>query len=722
MRRRDFIRIGVTAAGGLVVMLPASLAAHAELRDDDATFPPFLEIHRSGAVTIYAKNPEIGQGVKTSLPMLIAEELDVAWSAVTLVHAPFDPRFGDQFTGGSTAIWEHWLPLRQAGASVRAMLVSAAAARWSTNVASLTTRDGYVVDAAGGRRLSYGELAAEAARLPVPASAPLKRATEFRIIGRRVRAQDTGDIVRGKAVYGLDVSLPGMLHACLLRAPYGATVRAAGDAKARAVEGVVDVIVIPGKPGTPPVMRPSVAVIATSTWAAIKGKLALEPVWDRSSAGKMNDSAALTAFMRDAITRPGTVLDHRGDVDAALASSAKTLAATYEVPFLAHVPMEPMNCTARVHQGKCEVWAPTQVPENVQRSAAAGAGLAVADVTVHMTRCGGGFGRRLEGDYGAEAAYLSSAVHAPVQVMWMREDDIANDFFRPAGMYALRAGLDDTGAVVAWDQHLVNASRYAYAGRPAVDSELYKDDLPAGLVPNVRRSYTLADAHIPRGAWRSTLHSANAFAVESFLDELAAASHTDPLAFRLALLGAPRELAYGGHGGPVLDTARLANCLRLAAQRAGWSTPAARGRARGIASHFTFGTYAAHVVEISMPTPTSVRVHRVVSAVDCGIVVNPSGAEAQIQGAIMDGLGSALHGEITVKDGRPEQTNFHQYRLLRMAEAPRIDVHFVPSGMSPKGLGEPGVPPTAPALANAIHALTGRRIRRLPIATALRNG
>jgi isoquinoline 1-oxidoreductase beta subunit len=512
-----------------------------------------------------------------------------------------------------------------------------------------------------------------------------------------------------------------MLRACLLRAPYGAAVDSVRDARARAVPGVVDVVVVAGIDGRPPVLRPAVAVLAESTWAAMRGRDALEVTWRRPTPGLPNDSAALRAALHAAVASgPKATLASAGDVDRALGAAAAVVDATYELPLLAHVPMEPMNCTAWVRDGRCEVWAPTQVPANVRESAARGAGLPESAVTVHMTRCGGGFGRRLEGDYGAEAAHLAARVGRPVQVVWTRDDDIAHDYFRPAGVQRIRAGLDAGGRLVAWDQHVANASRYAYFGRPnAVESELYPDDLPAGVVEHVRRSYTLVDALVPRGAWRSTLHSANAFAVESMLDELAAAARVDPVAFRLRLLEPGRVLKYRSHGGPALDTGRLAACVRAAAESARWGTSRPAGRAVGIAAHFTFGTYVAHVVEVSAPAPAEVRVHRVWSAVDCGPVVNLAGAEAQVQGGTLDGLGAALYGEVTVTDGRPEQTNFHQYRVLRMNEAPPVEVRFLPGAREPRGLGESAVPPVAPAVANALFALTGQRVRRLPFARGL---
>jgi isoquinoline 1-oxidoreductase beta subunit len=394
--------------------------------------------------------------------------------------------------------------------------------------------------------------------------------------------------------------------------------------------------------------------------------------------------------------------------------------ATYELPFLSHTPMEPMNCLADVRADRCEIWGPMQNPDALRALVADVTGLNPASVTVHMTRSGGGFGRRLLSDYGAEAALLSKTVGASVQVFRTREDELQHDYYRPAGMHRLRAGLQG-GRLIAWDQHLANPSRYAFADpkRDPAASELYKDDFPGGFLPHVRMAYTLTRSAVPGGAWRATLHSANAFPVQSFIDELAHAAGRDPLEFRLELLGQPRHLSYEGHGGPELDTGRLAAVLRLAATKAGWSRPLPKGRARGIAAHFTFGSYVAEVAEVSRGEDKQVKVDRIVAAVDCGTVVNLSGAEAQVQGGVLDGLSAALYGEITVERGRVQQENFHQYRLLSMREAPRVEVHFIQGAEKPSGLGEPGLPPVAPAVANAIFALTGERIRKLPLNPSL---
>ncbi|HET9726828.1 MAG TPA: molybdopterin cofactor-binding domain-containing protein [Gemmatimonadales bacterium] len=724
MRRREFVTVSATAAGGLLVTVavPATVrrVLGAERAGSGVSLGAFVEIGADSVVTIASKNPEIGQGVKTSLPLLVAEELDLPWEQVRVVQADLDRRYGDQFAGGSTAVSDNWEGLRKAGATARHLLIAAAAARWDVEPGSCRTEAGVVVHRPSGRRASYGSLAAAAARLPVPGDVPVKSRAAYRLIGTRVAGVDNAAIVTGRAIYGIDARVPGMLHASVVHPPFGHRLVSVDESRARRVPGVVRVVRIEPLP-SPLHLREGVAVLAEFTWAAMQGVRALEARW-APVGGPPVDSTAIRAAMLRAVERPGEPVRHDGDVDAAFAGAARVFEATYEVPLLAHAAMEPINCLADVRHDRAELWGPMQDPDGVRALAARVTGLDAKRITVHMTRSGGGFGRRLISDYGAEAAYLSKAAGRPVQVVWTREEDLSQDFYRPCGVHRLRAALSADGRVIAWDQRLANPSRYAYAKAegPPVSSELYADDFPARCIDNLRMTYALVESGIPGGAWRSTLHSSNAFAVQSFMDELAHATGRDPLTFRLDLLGAPRELEYAGHGGPVFDTGRLAGVLRLAAERAGWSRALAAGRARGLAGHFTFGSYAAHVVEVSRDPSGGVRVDRIVVAVDCGQVVNLSGAEAQVQGGVLDGLGAALHGEITVQQGRAQQQNFDAYPLLRMREAPPVEVHFVPSATPPSGLGEPPLPPVAPAVANAIFALTGVRIRRLPLASALK--
>ncbi|HKU59680.1 MAG TPA: molybdopterin cofactor-binding domain-containing protein [Gemmatimonadales bacterium] len=713
MQRRDFLQVTTTAAGGLLVLgtLPRTMHGLA-----GGSLGPFVEIGSDGLVTIPAKNPEIGQGVKTALPLIVAEELDVAWERVRVVQADLDRRYGDQYAGGSDAVSENFDRLRQAGATARHLLVAAAAARWGVAAAACRTELGVVVHEPSGRRLGYGALAAEAARIPVPAKVPLKPRSAYRLLGTRVRATDQAAIATGRVTYGLDARAPGMLRASVLHPPFGHRLASLDSAAAERIPGVKRVVRIDPLP-SPLHLRQGVAVVADSTWAAMQGVRAVQATWERV-AGPPVDSEAIRTAMRQAVLAPGEAVRSDGDVDRALAGAARIVEATYELPLLSHVPMEPINCLADVRRGRAEVWGPMQDPDGVRELTARVTGVPATAITVRMTRAGGGFGRRLMSDYGAEAAYLSKEMGAPVQVMWTREEDLSQDFYRPCAVHRLRAGLDTGGRVIAWDHRMANPSRYAYAenGQPPVVSELYADDFPAGFIPDFRLGYTHIPCGIPGGAWRSTLHSSNAFAVQSFVDELAHATGKDPLALRLELLGPPRRLDYKDYGGPVFDTGRLAGVLRLVADKAGWGSPPAAGRARGIAGHFTFGSYAAHVVEVARAAD-GFRVERVVVALDCGLVVNRSGAEAQVQGGVLDGLSAALYGGVTVEGGRVRETNFDRYRLTRMREAPRVETWFVSSEAPPSGLGEPPVPPVAPALAGAVFALTGERPRRLPLIT-----
>lgn len=713
MERRTFLSASVAATGGLLVTARLARAGSQPEAAAPAEVGPFVRIDPDGTVTIMARNPEIGTGVKTSLPMIIAEELDVDWAGVRVEQADLDPKYGDQFTGGSTGVWEAWTPLRRAGAAARSALVAAAAARWSVPPDSLRTEAGVVVHVASGRRLGYGELAGDAAKLPLPQDPPLKSREQFRVVGRAVRGVDHAEIVAGRTRYGLDVRMPGMVYAAVARPPYGASLLRFDDAQALAVPGVRRVVRITALPN-PTHLQEGVAVIADNTWAAFRGRAALRVEWDESvSAGE--STSALRQRCREALARPGTVIRNDGDVDAALSGAARVLEADYEVPFLAHVPMEPVNCTAWVHDGQCEVEGPMQSPGSVRALAARVTGLRPGQVSVRMTRSGGGFGRRLMSEFGAEAAFLSREVGVPVQVVRSREDDLSHDFFRPAGIHRLKAGLDGNGRLVAWSHHLANTSRYAYALRTQPEtSELYRDDPPAALVPHFRLVHSNVASPVPVGAWRATLHSSNAFAVQGFLDEVAHAAGRDPLAFRLALLGEDRDLPYADHGGPVLSTARLKGVLTEAARRAGWGTAPPAGVGRGIAAHFTFSGYVAVVAEVSVEAG-EIRVRRLVAAADSGLIVNPSGAEGQVQGGLLDGVQAALRGEVTVDRGLARQSNFGDYRLLRINEVPRLEVHFLQGEHPPTGLGEPGVSPVAPAIANAVFALTGRRLRRLPL-------
>ena len=682
INRREFLETGVAAGASLLIgfHLPAFDRGAAKPFKPNA----WIEIRPDGVVTIWTGRSEMGQGVKTAMPMIVAEELEADWTRVQVTQADADPAYGDQFTVGSRSVRSGFEPLRQAGAAAREMLVGAAALTWKVPREACRARNGMVEHVATGRRLGYGDLAALAATLPVPADPPLKPSSEFRILGTRVPRVDTPDKVDGAAVFGLDVRVPGMVYATVARCPvFGGRVKSFDPAPALAVPGVQRVVQISS----------GVAVVADRTWAAFAGKKALKIEWDEGKVAQWSSDGIWRAFAA-AAARSGEVVRTVGDVDAGLKGAARTVEATYQAPYLAHACMEPMNCTAQVRGNRCEVWAPTQNPQGIERAAAKLTGLPVEAITVHVTYLGGGFGRRGGPmDYATEAVELAKQIAAPVQVVWTREDDIQNAVYRPATYNVLRGGLDGRGAPVAWSHRLVGPEGGSFLLTRGADELIYP-------VPHFRLERVIEDPGVPVAPWRGVGPSQNGWVVESFVDELAHAAGKDPYAYR-------RELV-AGHP-------RLVQVLDLAAERAGWSSAPPAGRARGIALWQFGDTFLAQVAEVSVAGDGAVRVHRVVCAMDCGVVVNPAGVEAQVQSAIIYGLTAALYGEITLDRGRVTQSNFNDYRMLGLAECPELEVHLVRSDAAPGGVGEAGLPPIAPAVCNAVFAGTGKRIRRLPI-------
>lgn len=733
MKRRGFLQASVVAGGALWL---TPLGA----QRPGVAIGLFVRIEADNRVVIGARGPEIGQGVKTALPMLIAEELDLRWADVRVEQLPLGAdfvanpprwRFGVQGAGGSNGIPEAWADHRQFGADARALLVQAAAAQWGAEATTLSTAEGQVLHP-DGRRLRYAELAERAAALPPLAKpATLKDPARFRIVGTPQRVTDARDIVTGRTVYGLDVMAEDMLVAVMQRAPrFDAELIAVDDVAARAVPGVIDVVRIPGpKPGEPfsENLAAGVAVVARDTWSALKGRAALKLRW--SDGPWAEDSlAAFEAQCERLLDSPGRVVHDEGNVDAAIAGAARMLSATYRVPFASHAPMEPPNIVVRLEKDRATVIGPLQSPGSVPRRVMNLAGIPRENVEVRMTRAGGGFGRRLTNDCAAEAVLIAKALlprTQPVKLVWTREDDLRHDFYRPAGTHRLRAGLDARGQIVAWHHKLAGASKYYRRGdiKPEDDwtSEFYVDDFPARLLPNVRHEWCAARTGIPRGSWRAPAHWANAFVRGSFVDELAQAAGRDALELQLELLGAPRRFPYGQHGGPEVDTGRLATALQRVAAAIDWKQPRAKGRGVGLAAHFTFGGYAAHAIEVEVGARGELRIERVVCAVDVGRAINPLGIEAQMQGGTIDGLAAALLQRIDYRGGAVTAEGFGDYPLLPLAMTPRrMEVLIVPSTVDPKGCGEMGIPTVAPALANAIFRACGVRLRRVPMLVELR--
>jgi len=717
LTRREFFEAGAAAGAGLVLAfyLPIGPGTGAPAPGEPFAPNAFLEIERDGTVTISVIRSEMGQGVLTTMPMLVAEELEADWSTVRIKQALANPVYGrEQSTNASRSTRESWNTLRKAGATAREMLITAAAQAWGVEQATCHARNGAVIHATTGRRLTYGELSAAAARLPVPQDVPLKDPKDpaaFRILGRRIRRLDIAEKVDGSARFGIDVRIPGMLYATVTRCPvFGGKVSRFDGTQSKAVPGVRDVVQIEG----------GVAIVATSTWSTMQARNLLRVVWDEGPFARLT-SADIARTLAELVERSGVTGRHEGDAPAALASAAQTLEAVYEVPYQAHACLEPMTCTADVRPDRCELWAPTQAPRNAQEIGAQITGLPLERVIVHTTLLGGGFGRKQMRDYIADAVELSKAMAAPVQVVWSREDDLQHDYYRPASYHKLRAGLDASGRLVAWMHRVVGESTLGQnwkaavaAGRPwsGVDAAQVQQWIPeeamdgaANLqyaIPNLHVDYVRAEIGVPVGWWRSVYNSQNAFANESFLDEVAAATGRDAYGFRRVLLE---------------HSPRLRGVLELAATKAEWGTRLPEGRYRGIACHpyLSCDTFVAQVAEVSVAPTGLVRVHRVVCAVDCGFVLNPAVVEAQMESAIVYGLTAAMKGAITIDAGRVLQHNFDDYPMLRMHEMPIVEVHIVPSDEPPGGAGEAGVPPIAPAVCNAIFAATGKRLRRLPI-------
>lgn len=712
--RRRFLQ---GAAGlTLAIYLPGT-AIGASKKASAANFEPnaFLRIAEDNSITVFSKHLEMGQGTYTGLATIVAEELDAKWSQVRVEGAAADAkRYNNllwgpmQGTGGSTAIANSWEQLRKAGASARAMLVAAAAKQWQVSPAEIVVADGVVMHKASGRKSSFGQLARAAADEVPPTEVKLKDPKDFKLIGKRIPRKDSIDKTTGKAVFTQDIHLPGMLTAVVAHPPrFGAKLKSFDPSKAKAVKGVVDVVRIPS----------GVAVLAKDTWSARKGRDALALEWDESAAFKLSSEQIFGKY-RELAKSPGAVARRDGDADKALAAAARTLEAGFDFPYLAHAAMEPLNCVIRLGKDGCEIWNGEQSHTADQMALAKLFGLAPEKIRIHTLYAGGSFGRRAgkDADYIREAAHIAKAIdgRAPIKLVWLREDDMRAGYYRPMFHHRLWAGLDEQGKLVGWHHRLVGQS--ILAGSPfegsikdGIDGTSVEGaaNLPYAIPDMLVDLHTPTDIGVPVLWWRSVGSTHTAFSTECFIDELAQAAGKDPVAWRLAMLEKhPRHAAV----------------LKLVADKAGWNTPLPAGkpgerRGRGVAVHESFKSYVAQVAEVTVQSDGSYRLDRVVCAVDCGIAINPDVIRAQVEGSIGFALSAAMSGAITLTEGKVDQSNFHDYQPLRIADMPRVEVHIVPSAASPTGIGEPAVPPLAPALANALAAATGKRVRKLPINT-----
>ncbi len=725
LSRRGFIKLTGLAGGGLVLAMSLSTTARKAFAQPSGASAfdanPYVQIQPNGKIVLFAKNPDVGQGVKTSLPMIVAEELDAAWTDVEVRQSVIDAAlYGPQFAGGSLSIPMNYEHLRRAGATARAMLVAAAAKNWNVPASELTTANSTVRHASSNRSATYGELAEVAATLPVPdaASVALKPKSSFRLLGTRVTGVDNAKLVRGEPLFGIDQRIPGMLYATYAKAPaIGARAVSANLDHVRTLRGVKHAFLVAHQ-GDPISFNPAaaavlsgVAIVADSTWNAMQAKKALEVQWDASQASSDSWTSAVTQAKSLAGKPAAQVLGEGGNVEAAFAAG-RTVEALYTYHYVSHADLEPQNCTAWFKGDSIELWAPTQTPQNAVDGVAAALGLPKDKVTLHQLRGGGGFGRRLANDSVVEAAIISKqAGGIPVKVQWSREDDMAFDYYRPGGFQAMKAAVDSAGKLSAWQNHLITFSMDGKA--PVSGGNIDKSEFPANVVSNQRMVQSLIPSKIPTGPWRAPGSNVIAFCVQSFLHECAVAAKRDYVDFLVDVMGEPRATSAGPFGGG-LHTGRAANVIKAVAERSGWGKTLPAGRGLGMAFHFSHQGHFAEVADVSVDANKKVTVHKVWVVADIGPIVNLSSAENQCQGSVIDALSTAMGLKITFEGGRVEQTNFHQYPIVRIDKAPEIDVHFLDTDYPPTGCGEPAFPPAGPAIANAIFAATGQRIRTLP--------
>ncbi len=722
--RREFLKLSVLTTGSLLIGISSCNVSSSKVKPVYSRFSPFIEIGTDGAVKIIAKNPEIGQGVKTSLPMMIAEELCIDWAKVHVVQADYNEElYGGQWAGGSLAVRLNWDDLRKVGASIKEVFLIAGSIKLGVPKEECQCKDGFIIQSGTNNKVGYHEILVEASLVPVPDEAPLKEPKDYGIIGKRKSNPDMDEIITGQPLFGIDQEVGGMVYASVLKCPYyKGKLREYDDVVARNVTGVIDIMPLTNEEfggyiieDNSPNFVNGIAIIATNTWACFKANKLLKCKWEAVS---QENTEQIFDTYKKALSIRGEVTRSDGDIREALKTAERIHTADYEVPFLAHVTLEPMNCTVDYRNDICEVWAPTQNPEALRDGLVKLFGLDSQKIKIHLIRSGGGFGRRYYVDYAMDAALLSKRIGKPVKLTWTREDDVRHDLYRPAAVHRLSASLKG-GIISGIRYQKANASRKTYLKREGSPSgtELDEYEFPGGFVPNLEFIYHHVDNNVPLGQWRAVSHSSNVFAMGSFLDELAHLNSQDPAEFLLHFLGEEDKVPVAGRF--VMDVARLKNVIRMAMEKSGWGKTLPQGSGMGIAASYNQGAFVAEVAEVTV-SGGRLKIDNITAAVDCGIVINPSGAEQQVEGAIIEGMCAALFGEINVNGGRTRESNFHDYTWLRMDKIPKINVHFVDSEGSPRGLGEPPLPPVAPAITNAIYAASGSRIRKLPLKLAIK--